>query len=141
MALFDVPEAVAYHRTRICAAVAATGSGAASGSAAAAARAAVLDRLQAAAFYGGSLAYYWIFATPAVAAVFGLYLYIAVNWFNVHFDESFSSLRIANHKGFSRLHITKGGDLEIFTLAVDSVPNAWRQVGWVFALVFSAADC
>ena len=36
----------------------------------------------------------------------GAYLYICVNWFHVHYDEGFSSLRIPHFKGFSRLHIT-----------------------------------
>lgn len=44
-----------------------------------------------------------------------------VCWCQVHFDESFSALRIPHHKGFSRLHITPEGDLEIYTLAIDKV--------------------
>ena len=36
----------------------------------------------------------------------GAYLYVCVNWFHVHYDEGFSSLRIPHFKGFSRLHIT-----------------------------------
>jgi hypothetical protein len=41
----------------------------------------------------------------------------------MHFDEAFSSLRIANYKAFTRFHINKDGDLEVFTLAVDKVRN------------------
>ncbi|CAN6212845.1 unnamed protein product, partial [Urochloa humidicola] len=44
----------------------------------------------------------------------------------IHFDEAFSSLRIANYKSFTRFHIKKDGDLEIFTLAVDKVPKGWK---------------
>jgi hypothetical protein len=64
------------------------------------------------------LAYYWLLAIPAMGFVFGLYLYIAVCWFHVHYDEAFSALRIANFKGLTRLHITRDGDLEIFSLGV-----------------------
>lgn len=39
------------------------------------------------AYYGGMLAYYWLLATPAMGFVFGLYLYISVCWFHVHYDE------------------------------------------------------
>ena len=77
--------------------------------------------LQAAAYYLGMLAYYWVLATPAVGFLFGCYLYITVNWFHVHYDEAFSALRIPNFKGFSRLHINTDGDLEIYGLAMDKV--------------------
>ena len=77
--------------------------------------------MQAAAYYLGMLAYYWVLATPAVGFLFGCYLYIAVNWFHVHYDEAFSALRIPNFKGFSRLHINTKGDLEIYGLAMDKV--------------------
>lgn len=76
---------------------------------------------QAGAYYMGMLAYYWVLATPAVGFLFGCYLYIAVNWFHVHYDEAFSALRIPNFKGFSRLHINTDGDLEIYGLAMDKV--------------------
>ena len=76
---------------------------------------------QAGACFLGSLAYYWVLATPAVGFLFGCYLYIAVNWFHVHYDEAFSALRIPNFKGFSRLHINTDGDLEIYGLAMDKV--------------------
>lgn len=79
--------------------------------------------MQAGAYYMGMLAYYWVLATPAVGFLFGCYLYIAVNWFHVHYDEAFSALRIPNFKGFSRLHINTKGDLEIYGLAMDKVPT------------------
>ncbi|KAM0868218.1 hypothetical protein ACQ4PT_041474 [Festuca glaucescens] len=63
--------------------------------------------------------YFWVLSTPVVSMVFGSYLYICINWFHIHFDEAFSSLRIANYKAFTRFHIKKNGDLEVFTLAVD----------------------
>ncbi|DBB07470.1 TPA: hypothetical protein ACH3X3_008941 [Trebouxia sp. C0006] len=111
MALFDVPEAIAVSRTQICNAGGIK----------------ELSRLQAGAYYMGMLAYYWVLATPAVGFLFGCYLYIAVNWFHVHYDEAFSALRIPNFKGFSRLHINTDGDLEIYGLAMDKVPCAWRE--------------
>ena len=77
--------------------------------------------MQAAAFYLGMLAYYWVLATPSVGFLFGAYLYVGVNWFHVHYDEAFSSLQIADHKGFSRLHVTLAGDLHIYGLAMDKV--------------------
>lgn len=111
MAVFDVPEAIAVSRTQICSAGSIR----------------QLSRLQAGAYYLGMLAYYWVLATPAVGFLFGCYLYIAVNWFHVHYDEAFSALRIPNFKGFSRLHINTDGDLEIYGLAMDKVPYAWRE--------------
>lgn len=78
---------------------------------------------QAASYYMGMLAYYWVLATPPVGFLFGCYLYIAVNWFHVHYDEAFSALRIPHFKGFSRLHISPTGDLHIYSLAMDKVPT------------------
>ena len=115
MAVYDIPEAIAVVRNAVCAAPN-TAAGFAS-----------LTRLQVLAYYGGMLAYYWLLAIPAMGFVFGLYLYISVCWFHVHYDEAFSALRIANFKGVSRLHITPEGDLEIFTLGMDRVPTAWRE--------------
>ena len=83
--------------------------------------------MQAAAYYMGMLAYYWVLATPAVGFLFGCYLYIAVNWFHVHYDEAFSALRIPNFKGFSRLHINADGDLEVYGLAMDKVSHCLQQ--------------
>ena len=72
-------------------------------------------------YYSSVFLYFWVFSTPVVSLIFGSYLYICINWFNIHFDEAFSSLRIANYKALTRFHITEAGDLEVYTLAVDKV--------------------
>lgn len=64
MAMFDVPEAIAVGRGLMCA-----GGGLAA-----------VTRMQAAGYYLGTLAYYWLLATPTVGFLFGCYLYISVNW-------------------------------------------------------------
>jgi hypothetical protein len=64
-------------------------------------------------YYASVFLYYWVFSTPVVSLVFGCYLYISINWFNLHFDEAFSSLRIANYKSFCRCHIRPDGSLEV----------------------------
>ncbi|KXZ46777.1 hypothetical protein GPECTOR_40g511 [Gonium pectorale] len=112
MSLYDVPEMIAVARTAMCAAGGSLDP---------------ISRLQAVCYYAGMLAYYWLLATPAMGFVFGLYLYISVCWFHVHYDEAFSSLREANCKSFCRLHIGPGGDLRLYTLALDDVPNRWRE--------------
>ncbi|KAF4366336.1 hypothetical protein G4B88_012806 [Cannabis sativa] len=109
MAAFDVPEVMAVARNSICK------NGMES-----------LSRGGAVIYYASVFLYFWVFSTPIVSLVFGSYLYICVNWLHVHFDEAFSSLRIANYKAFTRFHITKDGDLEVFTLAVDKVPKEWK---------------
>jgi hypothetical protein len=45
----------------------------------------------------------------------------------VHYDEAFSSLQVPHFKGFCRFHVTKAGDLEMFGLALEKVPQAWRE--------------
>ncbi|XP_042508858.1 uncharacterized protein LOC122084572 [Macadamia integrifolia] len=109
MSAFDVPEVMAVTRTNICK------NGMES-----------LSRGGAIIYYGSVFLYFWVFSTPVVSLVFGSYLYICINWFHLHFDEAFSSLRIANYKAFTRFHITSDGDLEVFTLAVDKVPREWK---------------
>ncbi|KAM0948670.1 putative calcineurin-like phosphoesterase domain, ApaH type, metallo-dependent phosphatase [Dioscorea sansibarensis] len=109
MSAFDVPEVMAVTRSRICK------KGIES-----------LSRGGATIYYGSVFLYFWVLSTPVVSLIFGSYLYICINWFHIHFDEAFSSLRIANYKSFTRFHITKNGDLEIFTLAVDKVPKDWK---------------
>ncbi|EXB75607.1 hypothetical protein L484_026083 [Morus notabilis] len=109
MSAFDVPEVMAVTRSNICKAGMES-----------------LSRGGAAIYYASVFLYFWVFSTPVVSLVFGSYLYICINWLHIHFDEAFSSLRIANYKAFTRFHITTDGDLEVFTLAVDKVPKEWK---------------
>lgn len=109
MSAFDVPEVMAVTRSNICK------KGVLS-----------LSRGGAAIYYASVFLYFWVFSTPVVSLVFGSYLYICINWLHIHFDEAFSSLRIANYKSFTRFHINRDGDLEVFTLAVDKVPKEWK---------------
>ncbi|KAK8567138.1 hypothetical protein V6N13_005050 [Hibiscus sabdariffa] len=77
-------------------------------------------------YYASIFLYLWVFSTHVVSLVFGSYLYICINWLRIHFDEAFSSLRIANYKSFTRFYINLDSDLEVFTLAIDKVPKEWR---------------
>lgn len=80
-----------------------------------------LSRGGAVIYYASVFLYFWVLSTPVVSLILGSYLYISINWLHIHFDEAFSSLRIANYKSFTRFHINTKGDLEVFTLAVDKV--------------------
>ncbi|KAL0017336.1 hypothetical protein SO802_004405 [Lithocarpus litseifolius] len=109
MSAFDIPEVMAVTRSNLCK------NGIDS-----------LSRAGAYVYYASVFLYFWVFSTPVVSLVFGSYLYICINWLHIHFDEAFSSLRIANYKAFTRFHIKSDGDLEVFTLAVDKVPKEWK---------------
>ncbi|KAL3617939.1 hypothetical protein CASFOL_038260 [Castilleja foliolosa] len=109
MSAFDVPEVMAVSRNSICK------NGMDS-----------ISRGGLVIYYASVFLYFWVFSTPIVSLVFGSYLYICINWLHIHFDEAFSSLRIANYKSFTRFHINCKGDLEVFTLAVDKVPKEWK---------------
>lgn len=41
--------------------------------------------------------------------------------FHVHYDEAFSSLQVPHFKGFCRFHITRSGDLEMYSLGLEKV--------------------
>ncbi|CAK9168584.1 unnamed protein product, partial [Ilex paraguariensis] len=109
MSAFDVPEVMAVTRNNICKNSMDS-----------------LSRGGAVIYYASVFLYFWVFSTPVVSLVFGSYLYICINWLHIHFDEAFSSLRIADYKAFTRFHILDNGDLEVFTLAVDKVPKEWK---------------
>jgi hypothetical protein len=91
-------------------------------------------------YYASVFLYFWVLSTPAVSFVFGSYLYVCINWFNLHYDEAFSSLRIADYKAFTRFHIKPNGDLEVFTLAVDEVRNQYCSVWVSLELVLKRRD-
>ncbi|KAI3825561.1 hypothetical protein L1987_07051 [Smallanthus sonchifolius] len=109
MSAFDVPEVMAVTLSNICKNEMIS-----------------LSRGGATIYYVLGFLYFWVLSTPVVSLVFGSYLYICINWLHLHFDEAFSSLRIANYKSFTRFHIKEDGDIEIFTLAVDKVPKEWK---------------
>lgn len=61
----------------------------------------------------------------------GVTYYICINWLHLHFDEAFSSLRIANYKSFTRFHITHDGDLEVIPLLLirSQKTGSWIPIG------------
>lgn len=109
MSAFDVPEVIAVTRNTIC------NNGMQT-----------LPRGFKLIYFVCIFMYFWVFSTPVVSLVFGSYLYICINWLHVHFDEAYSSLRIANYKSFTRFHISPTGTLDCYTLAVDKVPREWK---------------
>ena len=74
-------------------------------------------------YYASTFVFLYALSAVALSIIFGSYLYICINWFNLYYDEAFSSLRIGDYKAFTRFHIKSDGDLEVFTLAVDKVRN------------------
>ncbi|GMI09203.1 hypothetical protein TrRE_jg2669, partial [Triparma retinervis] len=70
-------------------------------------------------------AVFFVLAIPMAGAIFGTWLAITLNVFNVQYNEGFSSLRIQHWKNFLRMHITKNGDLEIYGIGLDRVPKSW----------------
>ena len=56
--------------------------------------------------------------------IFGTYLLIALNGFGIHWNEAFSSLRIEDYKGFLRLKIDQNGNLTVYPIVVESVPQS-----------------
>lgn len=87
-----------------------------------------LGRFQMIFYYLGMGSFFWMLATPVVGLVFGSYLYLSSTFFGIHFDESFSSLRIPNYKAITRMHVREDGDLEIFSFALPPVPvQGWKE--------------
>jgi len=57
------------------------------------------------------------------ATLLGGYLILCLNWRGQHWDEAFSSLRIADYKNFLRLRIDADGSLTIFPIGLKKVPH------------------
>merc|ERR1712107_328765 len=49
------------------------------------------------------------------------------SWAGRHFDEAFSSLRIADFKNFLRMHIGTDGDLTIYAIGIDTATESWEE--------------
>lgn len=76
----------------------------------------------------------WIILSIAFAGGFvlgpiimGLYLGISLNVFKRHWNEAFSSLKIADWKNFLRLHIDAAGRLTIYPIGIRKVPRKWKD--------------
>jgi hypothetical protein len=57
----------------------------------------------------------------------GIYLYVSLNLFGRHSNESFSSLAIQDYKNFLRMRIEADGGLTIFPIRVKRVPRKWKR--------------
>lgn len=60
------------------------------------------------------------------STLFGLYLYLSVNVFGIHANESFSALRNPDYKGFLRFRIQPGGQLDMWFIGIDRAAKNWR---------------
>ena len=64
-----------------------------------------------------------IVAGIVAATVMGIYLFVMLKVFKVHWNEGFSSLRIADYDGFLRLKIDTTGKLTVYPIVIDKVPT------------------
>ena len=64
-------------------------------------------------------------AALASSALFGVYLLTSLNLFGAHYNEAFSSLRIAGYKSMLRMRIRPDGDLELQPIGLRKVPFEW----------------
>ena len=53
--------------------------------------------------------------------IFGLYLWVALNFFGLHWTNSFSALRISDYRNFLRLSINQQGVLTIYPFKINKV--------------------
>jgi len=85
-----------------------------------------MSRYEVLAYYFSFGLYLWVLATSLVSFVFGSYLYLMSAFFNAHATPAFSSLRVEGYKNFIRFHLTNNGDLELFVLGMDRCPRKWE---------------
>ncbi|MFN7918669.1 MAG: metallophosphoesterase [Bryobacteraceae bacterium] len=60
------------------------------------------------------------------STLFGLYLWISVNWLSEHKNDAFSSLAVEDWKSFLRMKVGKDGSLTIYPIGLDRVPRRWQ---------------
>ncbi len=60
--------------------------------------------------------------------IWGVYLYISSYKYDRHYNDAFSSMRIADYKNFLRMHI-KGDELKVYPVGIEKVPerNEWVE--------------
>ena len=129
--VFDVPEAMATLKTKMCAAYPShLASDMLDGHVPEVAQVLsarlALSRWQIIAYYLSTGLYLWVLATSLVSFVFGSYLYLMSAFFNAHATPAFSSLRVEGYKNFIRFHLTRRGELEVFVLGMDRCPRRWE---------------
>ena len=59
--------------------------------------------------------------------LFGMYLFAAVNLLHHQWTNSFSSLRIRDHKNFLRMAINTKGELFVYAMKIARVPRIFRK--------------
>ena len=59
--------------------------------------------------------------------IMGIYLFVSLNIFGRHSNETFSSLAIQDYKNFLRMRIEANGGLTIFPIRVRRVPRKWKR--------------
>ncbi len=80
---------------------------------------------------------YWLIAIASLfmvtiggligGTIFGAYLFAAVNLLHHQWTNSFSSLRIRDHKNFLRVKINKDGELFVYAMKIARVPRILRR--------------
>jgi hypothetical protein len=84
---------------------------------------------------------YWLMATPVAALITGTYLLMGLNWFGLHLNEGFSSLRIEDYKNFLRMRICPNtGNLHVYVIGTDIVPKQWEADPAWDPRLFAAAN-
>jgi len=68
------------------------------------------------------------------SSLMGAYLLVASNVFGAHLDQAFAALRIKDYKHFLRFRIGSDGVLEIFPIAVPTVPREREAAAQYFLI-------
>ena len=85
----------------------------------------LLSRAQYVGFYVGSFLFFSVVSSVVVSSIIGTYLYVSSEFFHVHWNEAYSSLRFPHYKHFLRFHIDRNGDLNMYVLGFDEVCTKW----------------
>jgi len=62
--------------------------------------------------------------------VFGSYLGLALNWFGLHWNNAFSSLRIGDYCNFLRMQFNDDGKLTIYAIEIEKIGHTNRDGKW-----------
>merc|ERR1719499_2617637 len=58
-------------------------------------------------------------------AVYNLYFYVTFLVFRIHWNEACSHITHEDHRSFLRMRVTPQGDLDIYVVGVEKVPERW----------------
>ena len=79
-------------------------------------------------YYGHTLWFYWLLATPVVSVIVGAYLMVSITVFDTAYDPAYSAFQIEDYKHFLRFKLSAATrELHCYVVGVRKVHKVWER--------------